>query len=492
MNTTAEENNLVTFSGRDLGMEARDIENFIPLNRGGQRKTKGFQLYKAVGNKPIQGIYRYKKANGDDYFLIASDGKLYRLLEGVLTTLYSAFSTSNALHFETAQDLCVLSDGAAAPQVFDGSSVAALGGGPPTGARQTLYYQNRLWVFSQTNNQSLLYYSDAGNIAAGYASNFINCDNNDGQKITAISKFFIPGQLQPVILVGKERSVGMVVGDGSTADPYTFIKVNQDAGIPGFRQMVQFGQDVAYLTPKGVSSFQTDQSNVNLTYRLLSDKIRTQFQQLNSSALKDAIAFYDWLNERLGFAVPEVGFATPNVIYYYDIRLACWYKERWHTGQDCSAMWVDADGKLYHGDTLGNVYLHDNDGKFNASQINGYYRSPYLDFGAPHQYKRIVEARAILRGEGSYTAGVSYRFDYGTKEGATSILNVSGGSYLWKGGVWTASTATYRWGASPIKLAHFYPSGVFRTLQFTLSQSGSNQPLDWFEMQFDVEFLNMA
>ena len=486
INSISEANDLMQESGKPI--EARDIENFTPINRGGQTKTTGFSLLKATGANRITGLYRYTKADASTFFLYGAGTTLYKLVSGTPTSLYTSFSNGANLHFETALNQCVICDGATAPQKFDGTTVSNLGGSPPTGARQSLFYQNRLWIFGGTANPSLLYYSDPGTLDTNFSGNFVNCDVNDGQKITAIGKFFIPGNLEPVIIVGKERAIGVITGTGTTADPYTYARIKADFGIPGFRQIVQFGQDVAYLTPQGVSSYKTDNSFVNLIYAYLTEKVRDKFQALPAATLPNAIGWYDWKKTRLSWAVTESSYTYNNVIYHYDTRLQCWYKERWNTGQDCTAVFVDTDGTIYHGDSSGNIMQHDTTNSFNGGAINAFYLTPYFDLGAPQLKKRILNAKVTIRGNGAYSVGVGTSLDYGNRIGKSNTITLTAGAYMWNGGVWTSNANTYQWGGPAILTRRFIPSGYFNSIQFNFSQTGADQPVDFFELDLEVEY----
>lgn len=496
INSVNEDNALISFDyqNQGVGSEARDIENFTPFNRGGQKKANGFTLLKAVGANPITGLYRFIRSSGTSYFIVSSGQKLQYLSGGVLTDIYTSLANNVYTHFSTALDSLVFCDSTNDPKTWDGTTVANLTAGADAtainGASQTLFFQNRL--FAVKPRSSLIYYSNSGVINAGYSSNFINCDTNDGQNITAIDTFFIPGSLKPVIIVGKDRSVGIVTGSGTASDPYTFAKINRDAGIPGPRCIVQFGQDAAYLTTKGVSTYQTDNQNVNLIYTYMSDKVRDKFNALDKTNIQNAVAFYDWPNRRIGFAVPEASQVYNNVIWFFDTQLECWYKERWAFGQNGTAFMVDTDGTLYHGDSSGNVYTHSSSyNSFNGSAINAYYITPYLDFGAPNLYKRIIAARMVCRGQGAYNLGVSASLDYGARTGGSNNVSLTSSSYTWNGGIWTSNPAVYQWGGSPIAIRKFFPVGFFRSIQFTFSQPQANQPVDLFEIEFDVEFSSL-
>lgn len=490
INSTAEDGSLNSFSDprQPLAVELRDIENFQPSRRGGLQKVKGFSEFHDLGTGVIRGLAKYRKSTGTNELLAMFDGGLYRVSAGSGTLISSGFSSTNYVDMKMASDYMVICDGTTVPKIYDGSTVANLGGSPPDDARQTLYTQNRLFIFSDTVNPSLVYYSDAGDIQAGYASNFIACDINDGQKITSITNVFIPGQLEPVILVGKESSVGVITGDGTLENPFTYIKINADVGITGFRQTVQYGQNVAYLTRQGVTSYRTDLENVNLRYTFISEKVRDKFTALDSVSIKDAHCWHDYKNRRISWAVPEAGKTTPNVIWHFDTEFMSWYKERYATGQDITAACVDENGDLYHGDSNGKIYLHNEDYNFNDQPINAYFVTDYLDFSASQNKKRIKEAKVTMKGNGSYSVGVSSKLDFGTRNGKNHSLPIDVANYVWGGGVWTSNPSVYQWGSSNVSRKKFYPGGFFDSIQFTFTQSGLDQQADIYEIQFLVEY----
>lgn len=488
INSVAEVNALASFDYRGTGIqaEAADIENFAPLYRGGWSKATGFtEYYDTASASKITGLYRYIKSDGTSLFMYSQGTKVYKLVSGTPTDIGATVGSGAYIHFETASDNLIICDGVSDPVYYDGSSVSAIGGSPPTDARMSLWYQNRLWIFP--SNSSYVYYSSPSDINSGYASNFVQCDLNDGQTIVGILKYFIPGSLEPIIVVQKTGSVGVIFGDGSTANPYTFVKVNQDIGGASFRTAVQFGQDVAYLTPRGVTSYKTDNSLNNLIYNYLSEKVRDKFQELSASALNTSIAWYDWKKTRISFAVPEASKTTPNVIWHFDTRLGCWYKERWNLGQDCTASFIDTDGTWYHGDSNGKIYSHGTEGNFDGQAISAYYTTGFMDFGDPVLYKHLYQAGIMLRGNGAYGVGVSCKLNYGAVNGTAHTLLTAGGDAVWGSMTW----GSFTWGAPPIKFRKFFPGGDFQNVQLTISQAGIDEPVDIFELEFFTQFTGL-
>lgn len=500
MNTMAEDNSYLSidpnanmgFGAISVPFEFKMIDNWAPINRGGMSKTFGFSTYKDVGSStPITGLYRYIRSNGNSSFIVSYGTNVYTLSAGTLTSITMTVANTY-LDFETAYDKMIVCDGTNNPQTYDGSTVANLAtGGDATaiaGARQSLFYANRLFIFSSTHDRSLLYFSDAGDIAAGYSANFIQCDVNDGQNITGITKFFIPGTLEPIIIVAKERSIGVVTGDGSIGNPYTFSKISLDLGVPGFRQIAQFGQDATFLTPRGISSYQTAVQNNNIQQQLLSRNITNQFTALNPAYISSSLCWFDWKHRRITYAVPTGNSQYPNTLWHYDIELGGFYKQ---TGFDVTAAFVDTDGVLYTGNSTGKIYEHDPlVDNYAGGSISSSLITPYLDFFEPDYYKRINHARIVVRGDGDYTLGVSTKINYGTSQGSSHSVPVTAGSYVWGGGNWNDDDS-YLWGSVPLKRKKFFPRDIFENISFEFTQVGADQPVDLIELVIEIEYLNL-
>lgn len=473
--------------------EFRTVDNWQPINRGGMSKATGFTLYKDTGvSSKINAMGRYRKSDGTNLFIFSQGTDVYKLVSGTITSLSTTVADVYQ-HYETALDKLIICDGTNIPKTFDGTSVTDLAtstdGTAATGFKQTQWYKNRLFGFSATHDTSLLYYSDAGVISTGFSSNFINCDVNDGGKITSISKFFIPGTLEPVILVGKEFSTGVVTGDGTTDNPFTYSAISDQLGVPGFRQIVKFEQDALFLSRRGISTYQTSLKDINIAQRLLSRNILNQFTELSTTYLPDALGWFDWANKRVSMAVASGNSQYPNLIWHYDVDTGAFYKQ---TGFNICAAFIDTDGTLYHGDNVGKLYQHSKtEYSYNDSAISATLETPFMDFFEPDYYKRINHCKISFRGNGSYSIGVGTSLDYGKRIGSSHTLSLSAGAYTWGGGVWTDDPDIYQWGAAPLRTIKFFPANIFQNIAFNFTQSGADQPVDLFEMVFDVEYLDL-
>jgi hypothetical protein len=474
---------------RNNRVPAIDIENFMPTSTGYQRKTTGFKQIAIVNQGVVTNFHRFTQFGGTSLLLASIGNKLYKWTDSTLTDLGLELDPANIPHFETAYNMCVICDGTQTLRLFDGIAFTSVISGSTNillGSIQSLFYQNRLWVFGNPQNQSILYYSNPNDIANGYAQQFVNCDINDGQAITGISQLFIPGQLEPVILVAKTHSIGIVTGDGSLNNPYTFSKINQTLGVHHFTHVLGISQSVILLTDKGVYQCHSDIQNLNLSFSILSEAVNENL--LNASQTNTAMfrVFHDWSRHRVSFSVAEKGYPYPNLLYHYDLRFKCWYKERWFPGQYGCAHYIDTDGTWRHGDDVGGVFTHGNELDFNSKPITCIYKTPFVGFANPNKTTQLLALGLRLKSNGQFPLLVSMGFDYGARPGPTYTIDRASSNYHWNNGVWTTDNEVYQWSENTVSMTHLYPSGVFKQLQLTLSQSGVNQSLELQALFFNV------
>jgi hypothetical protein len=489
MNTMAEPGGLATF-GDGVLAEASDIENFLPIIRGGQRSEYGYEeRLDTESGTPIQGIYRFYKPDGTDVLVAAWGGTLYSLDNSwAETSIGSGFDTDAFLHFETAYGRLIICDGVNNAKVWDGTTLSTLTT-DVTAPKVAQFYLDRLWLIDPTNQPGYVYHSDIGDITTGYSSNFIKCDNQDAGRVTALEKVFYAGDSTTYLVVGKDISIGIITGDGTAADPFVYSEVNRDAGLYSHRGLVQSRQDIAYLTRKGVSTIQTDMREVGVQYTYISAKVQDAFQEIDPSTGDNSHAYYDWFNSRVRFFIPTAGKTYPNVCWNWDVQYGGWYKTRYD--KEITASFVEKNSIVYLGTSDGRIVepLRTKGGSFGGNSINSVYKTGYIDFGDTTRRKRIKNAWIYATGAGDYSFSVATTLDYGQRKGDTGTVELNGVPYTWGGGVWTNDPDVYQWGAAPISITRFIPRGYFYNMEFTFTINGVDRPLDLYKIVFDVEYL---
>lgn len=489
MNTMAEPGGLATF-GDGVLAEALDIENWLPIVRGGQRTEYGYDVRLDTGSAlPIQGVYRFYKPDGTDVLVAGWGGDLYSISSGwVATLITTGFDASAYLHFETAYGKLVICDGVNNAKTWDGATVATLTT-DVAAPKASRFYLDRLFLIDPENEPGYVYHSDIGDITTGYLSNFIKCDNQDPGRVSSLEKVFYAGDSTTYLVVGKDTSIGIITGDGTVADPFVYSEVNRDAGVYSHRGLVQSKQDIAYLTRKGVSSIQTDMRDVGVQYTYLSSKVQADFQDIDPSNGTDSHAYYDWFNSRIRFFIPTSGQTYPNICWNWDVQYGGWYKTRYDVG--ITASFVEKNSTVILGTSNGKLIEPRRaiGGSFGGNAINSTYKTGYIDFGDATKRKRIKNAWIFAKGRGSYSFSIATKLDYGKKNGDNGTVNLTGSDYVWGGGVWTNDPNVYQWGGPPISITRFIPRDYFYNIQIALTKTGVDQPLDLYKVVFDVEYL---
>jgi len=145
-----------------LGDNEVSVSKNIDLSNPGQiAKRKGYTELGNTGSYTIQGLYRYRQQDGDEFILCNSnDGNLYKMdaLDGTWDSIQSGLSTTATDRFE----YCSFNDKAIAvngttQSVWTGTgSATALSGSPPSGI-DVEEWLDRLWMIDGTTSN--LYWS---------------------------------------------------------------------------------------------------------------------------------------------------------------------------------------------------------------------------------------------------------------------------------------------------------------------------------------------
>jgi hypothetical protein len=497
INTMSAPDAIPFFSGKEtVQAQWAEMENWIPNTYGSLTKVTGFESYFTTGvSSPITGVTRYTKSSGESWLFYTQLGTLNRINSDLTATqIVTGRALTATPKFLVAEDKLIHFDGFNAPLTWDGGTTGlisdAIGTNPNVciGAKGGIYSQRRLFMWGQPTDQNSVFYSNENDISTGYATQIIGCNISDGQKITGLAELFIPGTFETVLVVSKTNSIGIIKGDGSTTNPYTYSVINPTQGCYGPNAMVQFGQNLAYLTGDGVNTLQTDLQNVNLAQGDLTKLVKNRFALNEKSSLEKAIVQVDPLKTRLSFIVPEAGNATPNVIWHYHTGLGCWYKERWAAGQDGTASFIDTDNTWYHGQSDGTIYVHRMTGwSWAGSPINAIARTPAINFKDTRQKKQFGQCSIKMAGYGNSSLSIMYRYDYGARTNAGIVIPVNTEQFTWNGGEWN-SDGSYLWQANQMITKRFYPNGLFENAQQVFTENSTYGPIQLFELGYDINY----
>jgi hypothetical protein len=499
INTMSAPDAIPFFSGREpVQAQWAELENWVPNSYGSLTKATGFTLDHTSGTaSPISGMCRYTKNNGNTFFVYTQGANLWqRTGAATRTNISSSLAVTTTPCLTVAQDLLIVCDGTNAPLTWNGTVTGVLDDRLPAvgspnvcvGATGFVYSQRRGWLFGMPADPSFLLYSTENDITDGYATQIVACNVGDGGKITCVQELFRPDSFETALVVFKSNgTVGLVTGDGSPSNPFTYSVISRDGACLGLNGAVQMGQNMAYLTTNGVSTLETDLQNVNLNRGELSALVKNRFSELDKVNLKNAIVQQDPAKNRICFLVPENGQTYPTVIWHYHTGLKAWYKERWPDGYRATSSFIDADDMWYHADESGKIYRHDTVFSFDGKSINAVARTPYINFGKPVDYKLFNQCSLMVAGFGESQISASFRYDNGARSSQSLDVAITQSRYLWGAGQWK-SDGSYMWQATQQQRPRFYPPGHFRNCQITCTHNSTAGPIQLFELVLGVEF----
>lgn len=499
MNTIKTEGTLNTASTSESGAEVRLMENWEPNESGGIQEISGLEQVGVTLEGAVQAIFDWERIQGDSVTYAVAGGALYALVNNVWEARAAGMSSTAAfIDWTIADDKVIFCDGQNKPFVYDGVAIAELAPDlTKAGARAALYDHNRLFYYSIIEDTSLIFYSDPLDIENGYDVQFIPCQVNDGQHLTAIYSFFVPLTMQPAIMVGKTRSMGVITGDGTDDSPYVFDTLNNAMGIAGNRAFSQFGQNCMYLTDSGVTSYITDKQYGNLEQTQISFSVKDQFDNLPLEGLENALSWYEPKKRRVSFAVCPLGSNVCDVVYHYDLQYKAWYKETFPIGVpfpvNITAAFVARDGTRLTGDSYGRVSkVVSGLSSVLGSPITSVLTTDSLDFGNGDYSKRLLQVDFSFIASGASQITIDTFTSYGSKKGASCTLTLSNpantytaATFVYGSAVFGAmvfgtdtggSSAGARYGVSyyaapPVVQKTIHPAGFVDTIKFKITHT---------------------
>lgn len=421
--------------------ESPDLLNVKLTKYGAIVKESGYTYYNEtpVLNEPaISGIYSYlKSSSGEQYLIVCAGTKMYTALSGIftdVTRLSEAYTDNTIWDFVTFNDLCIAVNGEDAPQKFNGSTNAGdLEGAPPAGAAFVEVHQNRVFMAGELANPTKLSYSALSDPEDWQTENdagWIEVGLNDGQKIVGIKSFF------DVLLIFKEQSIYILTGssgDPNSEECFSLTPMNASIGAVSNKSIIQVGNDLYFLSDKGVYTLQGVQSYGDLNVSNISFKIQSLIDGLNKSGLFKSFAINDYEENRIWFFLPDGSSVENNLILIYDYNLKAWTKRSGFSAL-CGHIFKDLSSssiKFYTGSYDGFI-CHQKQGDSYADRpICAYYITPWLDLNNYRNRKKIRDIKYVNIPTGGHYMGVTYQWDYGNRYTGDLNIYLAGDASLW-------------------------------------------------------------
>ncbi len=396
--------------------DAEEIENLHFTSNGAWSSHD--VGYRTLNTSPmatgatVTGLVQFKTETVQSHLVAAAGTKLYTISpgDGTLTQRHTGLTTTTTpMTFVTFQGILIGFNGQDTPITWDGindpvslngwsPAITGLSVGKPSfGA----VYANRLVVAGDSDNPSMLYISELENperftpesIPTDASAGAIQVSPGDGQHITGLKTLYLPLENQEVLLVFKEFSTYMLTG--TTASEFTISQISSEFDAVNHNSIVLVGNDVMFLSAEGITSLSTATLQGNLTTQFVSRNLQPQINRLNSYQLHHSVAIHLRHRNEVWWCVPDGG-NTQNqriLVMNYGENKPIWSRRSGIT----AASAVVLNNTLYTGTYTGFLQQQLVGSNYDGDPIDWTYRTPFYDFGAPRQRKRIREVELYLK-----------------------------------------------------------------------------------------------
>lgn len=459
--------------------ELRRAENIILDEKGGAQKRSGCisnGTFGAAGDRIISQYTFYRGENAPQLLIHTSGGKVYYTNDPTAVTvtwtqIATGLSTTVPMSWETFNGKAYFSNGVDSYAAWDGATYTAFASAPK--GKFLRLWKDTMWVSGITGTPDRVYSSNPGDAETFGVAAWVDIAKGDGDRVVGLGT-------DGLFLAVFKRNRYMII-----YDPGLFSNrvVDFEKGCESHFSILQFESELYFLSKRGVCRFD---SNGPATF--VSWKLDPLFDPavLNFAALDRAWAYT--YGNRIGWALPEAGQATPTLQIEYYPRLVK-YESIGGYNSRAVAPWVfhrmpattftrfrsGAVEYLFGGKGTENKFLQmfaaigTDDGAFFAAIME----TKANDFGAPHRTKYVRNIRVLGRGHPILQTRKNFR----SAIDKTFPLDLSSASDLW-----TAADhwGTGTWGLDSIyreQLIHSDAYGRYIQLIFTDTQTGTGRKL---------------
>lgn len=434
--------------------ELRKSENGVLDERGGWSKRLGclnMGTFGAGTDRVLSAYTFYRGDSAPQVLIHTSGGKIYYTNDPTTnpitwTQIATGLSTTAPFSFETFNGKCYFSNGVDSYASWDGTTYTTFASAPK--GKYLRLWKDTMWVAGVSGLPDRLYSSDPGDAETFGVSSWVDIAKGDGDQVTCLAT-------DGLFLSFGKRNRGFLV-----YDPVTFANrtVDFEKGFESHFGTIQFEGEIYFISRRGICRWYNDSPA-----RIISGKIDPLFDPgiLNLNALNVAYAYtYD---NRVGWAVCEVGSSVPTLQIEYYPRLADQYGvgpfsfHRMPVGSFARYRHNTVD-RLFGGSTTANkVYqVFGAVGQDDGVTFSSLMETGPIDFGAPTHVKYLRRLRVL--GRGKFTLSLIRNFQ--TALYKTFAIDLTSSSDVW--------TVTDTWGSgtwgpdSLIKEQRLHPDAYAR------------------------------
>lgn len=344
-------------------------------NSGGSWSATSYDLnaktYVSTNSKYLGG-FRYTPSNATAKTVIAHGTNVYTVsdVDGTTTSIKSGLSSSATdYYFAQSNDQLFSVNGADAPQYWDGTTWAAVGGSPGV-SKYLTFHKNRAW-FVNAADPTKLVFSELSDYQSYLSTNFIYAPApKSGDPITGIIVF------QDNLIVFTRTTKYVLYGD----DPGNFV-LRQSSGRKGATSQSSIKADpnyIYYLSEDGVYRYNGS------TDELISDSIQTEIDNIADKTKCAAVVHDNYY--RLYY--PATGATVNNATIIWDTLNNFWLRD---SETYIDKPFVNEENELIEGSSLvGAVYNAEQDYSDLGKPIEFIYWTKYFGDGLRKIFLRRV------------------------------------------------------------------------------------------------------
>ena len=423
--------------------QARPIENIVLNERGAAHKRLGCEnhgTFGASGDRVLSMYTFYRGIGVQPQMLIHTTGGqlLYtndpRANPATWALIIGGISNSVPLSFETFNSKVYFGNGVDSFASWNGTTYTNYPSAPK--GRYHRLWKDTMWVSGVTGQNDRVYSSAAGDAETWPVANYIDVGRGDGDTVRALAT---DGQF---LIVGKRDKTATIY------DPVTLANrvVDYEKGFESHFAVAQYESETYFLSRRGICRYLGDSPS-----SIISDMLDPMFdpQVIALDRLMQATAYA--FENRVGFALPEVGQTVNSVVIEYYPRLGAltafgtrsigpFTFHRMPT--QCFARWrYMPDDQLFASHPAANKMLRvfANVGTDDGVSYKAVLQTPFFDLQDPVHTKYLNEIRMLCVGRFNVFV---YR-DYETSIYATIPVDEAvdqdkwdSANDIWGNGVW--------------------------------------------------------
>lgn len=248
--------------------------------------------------------------NGTTYHLVCYGTTLYKYSSGTLTSLYTSFNATKDLYFNVFNEKCIICQQGSSVVEFDGTTATAVtftdnspaiwGTTKPTAS---FTFNGRIYYWGDTNGKTKIYTPRTGTY-----NNFDNSTTDDVDVLTVHGSGNITGAISftnDICIIFCENSIKRLSGSqpfsDTAANPHTIKTIIDGIGCISTRSIVKAGNDLYFLSQRGLESLIAVQQYGDVKINALFEKIKDDVSEFlfESELNSSSFAVYDHINSKI-------------------------------------------------------------------------------------------------------------------------------------------------------------------------------------------------